>query len=277
MIAQPFEQILESLRANDLVVHDCHAHIGPAFNFANIAPAADDLIRTMDVAGFRTAYVSALLGMADEDLGDAALEDAAARYPDRIRPVPIANPNHGRATLDYLERCRTDSRIRMLKVHPTLHEYPASGPAYGPIFEMAGHSGWPVLSHTWSGGPDPGEFAELARRHPHTTFILGHSGGVLPGIRAAVDVARSADNVYLDLACSIPYDCVLEWMVDQLGDERILFGTDATFFDPRPQFGRVVMARISSESKRRILGANLSRIVSRLGPVRIDASGIDVA
>lgn len=276
MSAQPFEQILESLRANDLVVHDCHAHIGPAFNFANTAPAADHLIRTMDLAGVQTAFVSALLGMADEVLGNAALADAAARYPDRIRPVPVANPNHGRATLGYLERCRTDSRIAMLKVHPTLHEYPASGPAYGPIFDLAGHSGWLVLSHTWSGGPDPGEFAELARRHPKTTFILGHSGGVLPGIRAAVEVARSADNVYLDLACSIPYDGVLEWMVNQLGDERILFGTDATFFDPRPQFGRVVMARISSESKRRILGANLGGIVSRLGPVRLDAPGADV-
>ena len=215
----------------------------------------------MDLAGIQTAFVSALFGVADEELGHAALLDAAGRYPHRISPVAIANPNHRGRVLGYLERCRTDPRFRLLKVHPTLHDYPILGPDYGPIFEFAATAGWPVLSHTWSGGPDPSAFEVLASKFPTTNFILGHSGGVLAGIRTAVDVARRFDNVYCDLACSIAYDGVLEWMVEELGDERILFGTDATFLDPRPQLGRVVMARIPEQSKIRILGANLRRLV----------------
>lgn len=268
--ANAFEIAFDELRDAGMAIHDCHGHIGPAFNFANVAAGPADLVRTMDLAAIRTSFVSALYGVADEELGHKELMDGSKLYPSRLRPVPIANPNHGADTLAYLEQCRADPTVRVLKVHPTLHDYPVAGPAYGPIFDLAAEAGWPVLSHTWSGGPDPSEFSVLARRHPRTTFILGHSGGVLPGIRAAVEVTRTNANVYCDLACSIAYDGVLEWMVDQIGDERILFGSDATFFDPRPQIGRVVMARIPLESRLRILGSNLCRLVPAI-PAEVGA------
>ncbi len=48
-------------------------------------------------------------------------------------------------------------------------------------------------------------------------------------------------------------------MVRRVGAERILWGTDI-FIDPRPALGRLLMARLSDEDKRLILGLNAKRI-----------------
>ncbi len=49
-------------------------------------------------------------------------------------------------------------------------------------------------------------------------------------------------------------------MVHEAGADRVLFGTDLPFLDPRPQLGRVAFAKISDDEKRLILGLNASRI-----------------
>jgi predicted TIM-barrel fold metal-dependent hydrolase len=47
--------------------------------------------------------------------------------------------------------------------------------------------------------------------------------------------------------------------VREVGSGRVLFGTDNPFIDPRPQIGRVALARIPDEDKLNIFGANARR------------------
>ncbi len=54
----------------------------------------------------------------------------------------------------------------------------------------------------------------------------------------------------------------IEYMVKELGSERVLYGSDAPMRDPFPQFGWVVYADISEEDKKNILGRNMQRILS---------------
>jgi len=53
---------------------------------------------------------------------------------------------------------------------------------------------------------------------------------------------------------------MLERMVNGVGAERVLFGTDMPFVDGRPQIGYVACARIPDDSKRLIFGLNAKRI-----------------
>jgi hypothetical protein len=49
-------------------------------------------------------------------------------------------------------------------------------------------------------------------------------------------------------------------MVDQLGPERVLFGSDFPFIDQRMSLGRVAYADLDPESRRAILGENSRRL-----------------
>jgi predicted TIM-barrel fold metal-dependent hydrolase len=80
--------------------------------------------------------------------------------------------------------------------------------------------------------------------------------------RKVVAVLKEHPNVWAELTLTPVTNGVIEWMVAQAGDDRILFGTDAPMRDPRPQFGWVVWADLPVESRGRILGANFKRLLS---------------
>jgi len=54
-------------------------------------------------------------------------------------------------------------------------------------------------------------------------------------------------------------------MVAGAGADRILFGTDIPFIDPRPQIGRVAYARLPAATLRDVFGGNARRIWRRSG------------
>jgi predicted TIM-barrel fold metal-dependent hydrolase len=69
-------------------------------------------------------------------------------------------------------------------------------------------------------------------------------------------------NVWAELTLTASTNGVIEWMVSEVGDDRILFGTDAPMRDPRPQFGWVVWADLPATSRARILGGNFHRLLA---------------
>jgi predicted TIM-barrel fold metal-dependent hydrolase len=50
-------------------------------------------------------------------------------------------------------------------------------------------------------------------------------------------------------------------MVDRVGSERVLFGSDGPFHSFIAEFGAVVYARISEEAKENVLGRNTARLL----------------
>jgi predicted TIM-barrel fold metal-dependent hydrolase len=91
-------------------------------------------------------------------------------------------------------------------------------------------------------------------------LVLGHAGGRYNGHLAATKLAKQYPNVRVDT----PGDChayrLIEWLVAQVGVERILFGNDMNWIDPRTHLGRVYDADITLEEKRLILGENACRL-----------------
>ena len=76
----------------------------------------------------------------------------------------------------------------------------------------------------------------------------------------AADITDGADNIYLDLTGSAMYNGIVEYYVDKVGSEKILFGTDFPFIDPRPAIGWIKSSRIKDEDKLNILHKNAERI-----------------
>ncbi|MCX7598922.1 MAG: amidohydrolase family protein [Armatimonadetes bacterium] len=245
-------------------VVDAHCHLGPWHNFfVRRGGWADAVVEAMDRCGVTVSIIAAHVAVGpDEREGNNQVYRAAEAYPGRLVPYVTINPNRGTAAVE-AEIARWEPHgIRAFKIHPSTHQYPVSGDNYRPMFEYAAAHALPVLSHTWAGDPNcsPPAFAQLAAQYPKAYFIIGHAASSWDAINAGCQAAVEYPNVYLDLCGSAMHYGALEYMVAQVGAERILHGSDNPFLDPRPPLGRVLMARITDDQKRLILGLNAKQL-----------------
>ena len=78
----------------------------------------------------------------------------------------------------------------------------------------------------------------------------------------SVKAAQECPNIYLETCTSYGDHGTIEYFVDSLGDDRILYGSDVPLIDPRFGVGRIATANISTESKRKILGLNALKVLN---------------
>ncbi|MBI3948685.1 MAG: amidohydrolase [Armatimonadetes bacterium] len=253
-------QLGEILKEEFIV--DAHAHMGPWFNFhvpEGGTPAS--MVHAMDRLGIRLSIISPHICIGPCYLeGNRQARAAAKEYPGRLVPFVTINPNYPaaeiRAEIEHWDR---NGGIIGFKFHPACHKAPASHAGYRPALEYAQARGLPILSHNWTGDPVNGKSTlfGLAQAYPNVTFIIAHA---CAGFEGHCESARSLPNVMLDTTGSgLGYDVVPE-MVRRVGADRVIFGTDNPFIDPRPGLGRLFMARITDDQKRLILGLNARRV-----------------
>ena len=255
----------ESLASLGWRIVDAHAHLGPTVGFYIPTPDAASMVAMMDRLGIRmTCIASHLAVSADYARGNDQTAEAVRRFPGRFFGYVVPNPRYPEAVLPELHRGFDTLGLRAIKLHPTLQNYSVLDPACAPIWRFAEERGLVILSHTWEGDARcrPAHFAELAQKHPGARFLLGHSGGTISGKREAVEVAKAHSNVYLEICGSMLACAELEWMVAEVGAERVIFGTDSPWLDPRFMLGKVAYANLSDEQMRLILGENVARLLA---------------
>jgi predicted TIM-barrel fold metal-dependent hydrolase len=262
-IDQPAAQVRQGAPIQGWYVIDAHAHVGPWFNFFTPSPDGETMLQVMDRCGVRMAVVSALLGVGpDAEPGNAEVVELIARYPDRFAGYAIFNPHHPGSLAD-VQRTLSAPGIVGIKIHPDTHEYHVAEPGYAPMWALANARQLPVLTHTFAGSPycEPVDFDPIAQRWPEARIILGHSGATPAGHRQAMKVAQTHPHVYLELCGSFTTGQWIRRMVDAVGAERVLFGTDFPFIDFRYGLGRVVFADLTESDRRLVLGENARRLL----------------
>lgn len=197
---------------------------------------------------------------------------ALSHWHDRAFGFCYVSGEHVEASLQEIDRCIGDGPMVGIKLWVARR---SSAAELDPIIERAARYKAVIFQHTWfktDGGNYPGEstpldLVELARRHPETQLICGHTGGTWElGIRAVRDVR----TISVDLAGSDPTNGMVEMAVRELGAQRVIYGSDVGGRSFASQLGKVQGARISDEAKRLILSENLRRL---LKPI-LDAKGI---
>lgn len=190
---------------------------------------------------------------------------AVRAHPDRAFGFVYLNPNHTQASLDELNRCVRDGPMVGVKLWVALR---CNAAELDPIVARAAELKAVILQHTWikitgnlPGESTPMDLAELAARHPQATLVCGHTGGDWEtGIRAI----RPHPNVYADLAGGDPTAGFTETAVDQLGAERVLYGSDAGGRSFASQLAKVYGADIPEGARRLILAGNSKRLLQPL-------------
>lgn len=251
------------LPLDGVLVIDNHCHMRPMAEACQPDDGADGLIRTMDRIGIDQACVFSAIGINLDMRAGNELNLAAARaYPDRLLPYAAVDPHHAELVADELQRC-FDGGMRGIKLHVQIADYPFDGPGYQPAFAFADDHRLPLISH---GVGTAETLRRVARAHPNAHFIVAHVGGASPqrnaSTAALVQVTQEEPNVYLDLASSVGQFGAFEAMVAAVGAGKLLYGSDMPFMCDTHQIGRVLMASISDEDKRRILGTNMAALLA---------------
>ncbi|WP_163509082.1 amidohydrolase family protein [Fodinicola acaciae] len=241
----------------DGVVVDAHAHLGPYSRFFIPGPDAAAMVAVMDRAGVRLAVLSSHRAIQhDARAGNVETLRAVQRFPDRLAGYAVVNP--WQCPEEAVARLADEPGFVGVKVHPDLHHYPLTGPAYEPLWDYAARTGLPVLTHTWlpSAYNTPAQADELLTLWPRLRLVLGHAGGTVPGMAAAIEVVQRHPTAFLELCGSSMTGALIGWLVRGVGHRQVLFGSDFPFIEQRMSLGRAVNAGLPPEALAAVLGGN---------------------
>lgn len=256
-----YERARKGIPLEDVLIIDCHCHMGYWHNFHVPHGSPEGMLSSMDTLGVDTACVThhASIGP-DYRYGNDMVIEAVRKYPGRFVGYITLNPNYPEDMKHEIDKCLAIPGMKGIKLHPALHGCPIDYKNYHAAYEAANEKRCPVLIHVWGQG-DVATVGRLAGKYPGANFIMGHSGADVRAMEDAIDVVNKHDNVYGDLAISVVREGNVEWLVKEMGSKKVLYGSDMPFFDPRPAFGRVALAEISDEEKRDVFGRNMKGLL----------------
>lgn len=151
-----------------------------------------------------------------------------------------------------------------IKLHPHRHSYDIRTYGEEAVAFAATHHAL-VLSHTGDPGSFPEDFIPFMDRYPAATLILAHLGHSTDGIPsrqiAAIKQSR-AGNVYVDTSSARSMSSnLIDWAVEEVGADRLLFGTDTPLYSVACQKARIESAAISEVEKHPIFHHNAARLL----------------
>lgn len=242
-------------------VIDAHTHMGANYGTYMSEATMDEMVTLMDRENIEMVFCSPHSALFDPGVKNRELEEAMEKYPERFRGYYTFNPNYSEEFAKDMDHVRTVPGYIGFKFLPTYHRYPIDGENYRPALEYANTHKKVILIHTWGNNDPhnaPGHVEQAAAEYPDALFIMGHSA---PGeLDLAIDVARRRPNVYLDLCDIHRHSGIIDKMVNAIGADRILFGTDLPWYDPVYGMGSVLFSRISDDDKYKILYENARKL-----------------
>jgi predicted TIM-barrel fold metal-dependent hydrolase len=260
------KQTLQGQPITDSIVIDSHAHLvqkggrGAAMVAMNEADAKGVVERNRKLGVTKTCVSAWTAIWSDYKLGNEDTIQAIKDFPDEIVGFAALDPNYVR---DWQAECRyyyeTHGFKGMKPYHPRMNA-PYNDPCYEPWWQYGNEHHLFALMHPSDNFKE--EMLDLATRFPNVNFLLAHSGWTWKQARLHVELAKQFPNCFCEITFTSVTNGTIEYMVRELGSERVLYGSDAPMRDPYPQFGWVVYADISEDDKRNILGRNMQKILS---------------
>jgi predicted TIM-barrel fold metal-dependent hydrolase len=158
-------------------------------------------------------------------------------------------PAETRAQLDALSPGETYVGA---KVHGELHDVRAASPRLSPLLARAEELGLSVLLHVHP-ADTMDDIDRLAGRYQRLNFILAH---LWPKPEGAAALFAAHPNLYTDTSLSSGLPGAVERMVATVGEDRVVFGSDAAYLSPGGQFSKVACAALPPAVKHRLFFHN---------------------
>jgi uncharacterized protein len=242
------------------VIIDMHMHIDDVPSLGWELSAAT-CIRSMDEAEIDCAAVMTIVDL--PGINPDAMEliaDACNQFPGRLYGFIRLHPWHRDEALKLLGRAVTELGFRGLKLHPVSTLAHPGGADTIALIRAAGELGVPTLFHCGDEPlTTPQSIAPAAEACPDSKIILGHMGGYFH-VDEAIDVAERYPNIILETS-AMPYPAKIREAVDRIGPERVIFGSDGPVSSPALERQKIVIAGLTAEETRLVLGANAATLL----------------
>ncbi len=252
---------------NTLVI-DSHAHIGHdgggGSGFVHSLYSDDKSMRERaKLMGIDAMCISGFLAVwTDYEEGNTIVRRAMQRYPGFYHGYAALQPQYVKDWPRELRKVHVQYGMDGMKPYQPRTLLPYNDPLWDPWYEYGNRMNAYALIH-----PSPNLVAEMndvAPRYPDIAWILAHTGASFRDARYGIEVALKNPNVFLEITLTSVTYRVIEFMVEHVGADRVLFGTDQPMRDPIPQFGWVVYSHCTPEEKKLMLGENMRRIIKRV-------------
>jgi predicted TIM-barrel fold metal-dependent hydrolase len=223
-------------------------------------PPVDDIIAGMDRCRIEVALLSSLSGLVHTDTHEDNLyvRKLVIQNPNRFRGLAVVTPYGSQRAAEELEICLRDHGFVGLKLHPWVQGYYGGADFLAPLLEICQSHSAPVVFHT--GTPPYAQAFHIwvqARKFPRVTFVLAHLG-LNYQWRDAIEVGKMCSNTLFDTS-GISYTFAVKRAIEELGPERVLFGSDNPFLFPETELQKVVTLGLDATVLQLVLCENARR------------------
>jgi uncharacterized protein len=252
------------------MIIDAHTHLGSDIYSGQKDGKVDiNVVRryrqTLMECEVDQAFAFTLSGLfLDPQAGNNELAIARDLYPDFILPWGTVDPYWDEAKIrQEMRRCIRDLGFYGFKIHPWAQGISLTDPGMEVMAEECIDLGVPITFH--DGTPcncTALQVAYYARAHPRLKVLSAHAG-LREGWRDVIGPAKELENYWLCL-CG-PTQQGIQAIYDELGPNKLLFGSDGGSFHPATTADYVRKIRslqASQEDIRQILGFNAQRFLS---------------
>lgn len=255
-------------------------------------PGTDAELADTWIAELDRHHVNRAVLMASVPGDDAAVAAVAARHPERVVGAFMFSPAAPDPDVR-IERAFANPHLRMACLFPAMHGVSLDDASTDAVFAAAQQHSRAVFVHCGLlsvgvrkklGLPspfdlrlgDPLAVAAMAAHYPQVPVIIPHFGAGL--FREALMAASAAPNILLDTSssngwikmhASLTLRDVFARALDVVGPNRLLFGTDSSFFPRGWQKGvfedqqRVLdELKVSADDQSKIFGGNFEKVFS---------------
>jgi predicted TIM-barrel fold metal-dependent hydrolase len=256
-----------------MTIFDCHVHLpspglGYTWEWEPFTLDVPSAINYLKKCGVDRVLANSVRGeiatsAAEMIAGNDEIAQIAQDYPDYVIPACLINTNYPAEALRELKRCRHELKIAWIgELCGYAGGYTYDTQAFSDAIRLATDLDMVVHIHN----DDDGDMGRLCREFPAATFVLAHLGDEPDEVRRRINLTVRYPNLYLDI-CGNGFERmgVLEYAVKTAGPERVLFGSDFTINDPSGVIARVQNADFDEDTCRKILGGNLSRLLTERG------------
>lgn len=185
------------------------------------------------------------------------------QYPRLLIGTIVLNPYYQKESLEEIDRCRDAGMIGLGELY---NQTKISDPLYCPVIEKCIDYNWNIMMHSGLRGttvhyrlnePEnvstPEDFTAVAKRYPEGMFQYAHLAGGIDW-EYACKALKDYPNVFVDLGGSNNAANIVDFALEELGEDRLVFSTDNSFYQG---VGQMFSANLTESQREKIFFGNI--------------------